>query len=58
MIRLNDQESQRERMVPRAEHILEKILHRQRWSAEDRDRLVDYLQTVVNNEINHARKGR
>ena len=58
MIRLNDLESQRERMVPRAEHILEKIFHRQRWSADDRDRLVDYLQTIVNNEISRARKGR
>lgn len=54
----NEQDRQRDRMVTRAEHIIEKIMHRRRWTAVDRDRLVDYLQTVANKEISRARKGR
>ena len=54
----NEHEKQRQRMIPRAEHILEKIMHRQRWAAEDRDRLADYLQSVVNSEVHRARAGR
>ena len=54
----NEHEKQRERMIPRAEHILEKIMHRQRWAAEDRDRLAEYLKSVANREIGRARKGR
>ena len=36
-----------------AEYILEKIMHRQRWLSEDRDKLAEKLELLVNTQ--HAR---
>lgn len=39
-----------ERLTQDAEHILEKVLRRQRWHAADRDAIAQYLRRIVNRE--------
>lgn len=39
-----------DRLTHDAEHILEKVLRRQRWHAADRDAIAQYLRRVVNRE--------
>lgn len=49
-------EARRARMEARAEAILEKVLKRQRWTVPDRDRIADYLERVVNEEMKERMK--
>lgn len=39
-----------ERLMQDAEHILEKVLRRQRWHAADRDAIAQHLRRIVNRE--------
>lgn len=41
----------RARLEMDAEGILEKVLHRTRWVASDRDRIADVLQAIVAREL-------
>ena len=45
-----------DRMIEHAEFIIEKIFHRQRWIAADRDRLADKLALIVRDELLRERK--
>ena len=47
----NQIEQRRDRMAAYAERLLEEILRRARWSARDRDRIAEYIDGVVGNEV-------
>lgn len=49
-------EQRRDRMAAYAQHVLEKILRRARWSAADRDQIAEYIDSVVGKEVALVRK--
>lgn len=46
----SEDERLEDRLTQDAEHILERVLRRQRWHAGDRDAIAQYLRRIVNRE--------
>lgn len=54
--RKDESGSRRMRLEAMAEHILEGILKRRRWTASDRDAIADYLDRAVIQEMKERMK--
>lgn len=52
----NGIESKRIRMEIAAEKLLNNVLKRRRWLAQDRDKIADFLFALVSDEVIKARK--